>query len=58
MKECDGQTLSTLAGSLVDKADTVSLSVSELLLDILASKSHVVDTYALVLDVLRDGRLR
>ena len=58
VKECDGKTLCTLTWSLVDKADAVSLSVCKLLLDVLASESHVVDTYTLLLDVLSDSRLR
>ena len=54
VKERDSETLSALTRCLVDKTDAVCLSVSELLLDVLASESHVVDTSALSLKVLSD----
>ena len=57
VQEGDRQTLGALAGGLVDEADALCLGGSELSLDILASESHVVDTYTLVLDVLGDGRI-
>ena len=57
MKECDCKTLSTLAWSLVNQTNTLSLGISQLLLDILASESHVVNTYATILDILSNCRI-
>ena len=46
-----------LACENIDEAYTLCLGVSQLLLDVLASKSHVMDTYATVLDILCNSRV-
>jgi len=57
VEEGDGEPLGTLARGLIDEADTLCFGIGQLLLDVLAGESHVVDTDALVLDELGDGRL-
>ena len=56
MQESDGHALGTLAGRSVDQTDALGGCIGQLLLDILAGECHVVDTDALVLDELGDGR--
>ena len=58
MEECDVETFSALARSLVDSADTLFLCFSEALCNACCSKCDVVDAFASLLDEAGDCAFR